>query len=243
LWGEYSTKTQDPLYFAKFKENGWAVPSKHHMSRRKKMESDIQKCLAMPFLEPFITYIFGEDNFKQLTDMKLDCRLIHKSPYVFEEYRHKLECLKYAMEEFDEVVFLDWDTKPSKQLPADFWEQLNKKSTIQSSLWSYKTPMINHRQGKENKHVPSGAFIYIRDKTIPEKLIKYWETRYPFYSEQPPMALLTDEMTGGWKGTQTYFDLFEPVAYHSVRSPWRNNMAIMKAESVCFVNKGSPTVF
>jgi hypothetical protein len=208
--------------------------------RRWKSGQDIQKQLKWKYpLKSFVTYVYGESNKKILDDLGLENVLLNKSPYVLrykQSYCHKLYAFETMMKDFDEIVFLDWDTKLIKELPDDFWEKLNEKEAFQASLWRYKTPKIKHRKGKANKFCPAGGFVYMRDKTIPKRLIELWKTGPNSWSEEPSFALLTDEMSGGWGGIVKYRELFEPECYKCRKSPYSDKEA-------CFLNIGKPWSF
>ena len=144
------------------------------------------------------------------------------------------------MEDFDEIVFLDWDTKLIKEIPENLWDELNKKASFQASLWRYKKPKINHRGKRfDNRMCPAAGFVYIRDKNIPKRLMELWKVSPNSWSEEPAFALLTDEMTGGWKGLKTYWELFEPECYKCVKSPY----SYSRKENACFLNIGKPWSF
>jgi len=224
-------------------KNDIRLPPDNSVARWNKIKENIKCCLEMPHITPFVTYVFGSNNYEYLTNLGLECRLINELPYCFREYRHKLEVFKYAMKEFDEVVFLDWDTKPTKPLPLNFWDKLNEKEVFQASLWAYRHPKITHRSNaKDNRFCPASGFVYMRDKCIPDKLIKHWENASNQWSAEPPFALLTDEMTNGWKGLDKYWKLFEPECYSCKRSPYRND-PLKYAKDVCFVNRGNAWKF
>jgi len=198
----------------------WGVikPDKKQIDRRKMVSNDIKNIVKKnKFSEPFITYVYGQENYDQLTGIGLECILIDKEPYYDNWYkrfyRHKLEIFKIAMEDYDEIVFLDWDCLPTKKLPDNFWKVLGKKESIQANLTQYKRAKCFWRK-KEPRKIPNSGFVYMRDKTIPQKIIDIWEDFPAGYkdlsSSEPPIAKLTDDMTDGWKGKELYWDLFEP---------------------------------
>jgi len=164
---------------------------------------------------PFVTYVFGEDNFKMIEDMGFECRLVDKDPLPFDpikaQYRHKLESFLYAFEEdgVDELVHMDWDVFPIKPLPENFWEVLGKKSDIQSCLQQYKRRKCSWRGKKDIRKVSNGGFVYIRDKDAPKEIIKIWERRKG-PSMEPAMSRFIDDKMDGWKGLEYYWDNFEP---------------------------------
>lgn len=198
----------------------WGVHDKSHRVLRRLYRVD-QNILALrknKFNEPFITYVFGEENFKNLKDLGFEnLILLNKEPHSYDplkfQYRHKLEILRYAMEEdgYDEIVHMDWDCYPIKKLPVEFWDILGKKEKFQACLMQYHRPKCLWRKTDQRK-LPNGGFVYIRDKAVPSELIKVWEqTDKKFLiSAEPAMGKYTDNLIGGWQGIDKYWDLFEP---------------------------------
>lgn len=197
LWGSYST------------EPGWRGKC------RSKMDRDIQRCLKAKRKIQFNTYVFGEENFKMLIGNGLtNCTLVDKKATVWstqtQMFRHKLEAFRLGMQDFDKIVFLDWDVFLLCPLPPDFWKILGRKQPIQAVLRQYAKSMAPWRT-QDHKQIPSASFVYIRDKQIPHDLISVWERLGCGMSEEVPMAKYTDDLLGGWKGANTYWDNFEPM--------------------------------
>lgn len=182
--------------------------------RRAKLDNDIALVQKCPYSEPFRTYVFGEDNYKFLVDKGFDCKLIDKKPIVWdmnkEQFRHKLEAFKCGMEDFDEIVFLDWDTFPIKPLPKDFWDVLNKKESIQAILRMYHRRKAYWRGGIDTRKIPCASFVYVREKQITEDLIALWEKMGRPWSEEQVLARFIDSRMGGWQGMEKYWDTYEP---------------------------------
>ena len=194
----------------------WGIydDSNRLLARRKRMDSDMRGIKKNRFNEPFIVYVFGKDNYKHALTFGFNCVLVDENPSPFdlltEQYRHKLEILKYAMEEdgYDEIMFVDWDCIPNKKIPVDFWDVMGKKEIIQANLQLYKRRKATWRE-KDMRKIPNAGFLYLRDKSLPSKIIEKWEEIHG-PSAEPPLAKLTDEMTGGWQGIDKYWELFEP---------------------------------
>jgi len=185
--------------------------------RRSKIDNDIKVLKANPWNEPFTAYVFGEDNYKFLVDEGFNAKLVDKRPIVWdidtEQFRHKLEVLYQGMQEFDEVVFLDWDTYPIKRLPEDFWEVLSKKQPLQAILRSYKRRKAKWRT--ENlKMIPCASFVYCREKKVAEDLLQLWEDMGRPWSEERVIAKYTDDLLGGWQGMEEYWNNFEPDFFY-----------------------------
>ena len=196
----------------------WGVYKKERRFKHRLSINDHFDFLKLnPYEQPFIAMVFGEDNYKQLIDLGFNCRLVDKRPVVWdmekEQFRHKLEALKCGMQIFDEMVYLDWDTQLIKPFPDNFWDVLNEKAPIQASLRQYFQPRIKWRE-EDKRKVPCAAFIYLRDKTIPDKLIKIWEEIGRPWSEETVLMKYIENLMGGWKGIDEYWKNFEPEFFH-----------------------------
>lgn len=238
LWGEFldhnlsSRNSIEKEYGIKYN------PECKIQNRRTKVEEDIKKCLERNFKVDFVTYVFGKENYEGLIRKGVQSVLIHDSPYKYSPvkglYQHKLDAYQYIMKDYDEIVFLDWDTDLIKELPSDFWDVLGKKEIFQASLTNYRTPRLKHRIIlKDNKATPTGAFVYMRDKSIPKRLIELNKMAPNQWSCETAYALLTDELMGGWKGIDIYWDKFEPDFYVASRSPYKFQKHRIK-KNVCF---------
>jgi len=242
LWGDLLPKWKKMTSADKKKLHIYKV-------RRMKMEHDIDRALKLPHQVDFVTYVFGESNYKKIVKLGLKAVLVDKNPVLYERdyYKHKLDALYAAMQDFDEIVYLDWDTKPKKHVDDGIWEELNKKASFQASLWAYKTPKINHREKKiDNRFSPAGGFVYIRDKAIPKRLLELWEVAPNSWSEEPAFSMLTDEMIGGWQGLKKYWETFEPECYKTRSSPYtgsRHKEFHKDPDKIYFTNRGDPWRF
>ena len=219
----------------------WGEYDNSHRITKRRSETDgwIKKIIKNKFNTSFVTYVFGEENYKKLVEQGFNCILIDKNPLPFdaltEQYRHKLEALKYAFDEdgVDELIHFDWDVIPQKLLPNDFWDILGKKEAFQSCLQLYHRRKATWRK-EDMRKIPNGGFLYIRDKTIPDKIIKIWEEKKG-PSAEPPMAKFTDNYIGGWQSKEKYWDLFEPdfcklhkaSAYPAIK---------IKTKDICFIH-------
>ena len=220
----------------------WGIHEKTHriLERRFRTDNDIQTIKKNQFNEPFVTYIFGEDNYKGLTSEGFDCKLLLKEPQAFDlvkyQFRNKLEMLKYAMEEdgYDEIVYLDWDCVPQKKIPSDFWDQLGKKEPFQACLQLYHRKKC-HWRPDELRKVPNGGFIYIRDKSIPSEAIKLWEETGKNDSDEIAWAKMTDNWVGGWQGSDRYWDLFEPM-FCNIHKNSPHSKEKLETKDVCFIH-------
>lgn len=218
----------------------WGVFDKdqRHYRHRGKISNDIRLASHNKYQLPYTTFVFGEDNYKQLIDNGFDnCELIDKQPIVWDmnkqQYRHKLEALKLGMQKFDEIVYLDIDTMPIKPLPSNFWESLGKKQPIQAILRMYHRKKCFWRKEDQRK-TPCAAFIYIGDKSIPDKLIKTWEDMGQSFYEETALMKYMDDSVGGWKGTEFYWNNFEPDFFNLECNTGYSDRSLLKTKNICF---------
>jgi len=220
----------------------WGIHDRgHRITRRRfRVDRNIKTIMNSKYNIPFVVYVMGKENFEAIRELGFVCRLINDDPAPFDlvkhQYRHKLEVIKYAMEEdgYDELVYMDWDCFPKKNLPPDFWQELGKKEVFQANLQLYHRRKAHWRK-RELRKVPNGGFIYLRDKTLPQKAINWWEKLGMGDNDEPAWARLTDEMVGGWKGVEKYWDLFEPMFCNLHKSsPYTTEQ--LKSKNVCFLH-------
>lgn len=220
----------------------WGIHDSGHRitNRRFRVDRNIQSILNNEYNEPFKVYVLGQDNYNGLIDLGFDCVLVDKEPFIFDlikhQYRHKLELIKYAMEEdgYDEIVYLDWDCIPQKKLPNNFWDEMNKKEVFQANLMLYHRRKA-HWRSEELRKVPNGGFIYLRDKSLPQKAIDWWEELGNQDNDEPSWARITDEMMGGWKGIELYWDKFEPMFCDLHKSSPYSDEQLSKKD-LCFIH-------
>lgn len=192
--------------------------STNNITQRRKMTDEwLEIVRDHKWTAPFVTYVFGEENYKMMVDFGFDCRLVDKNPLPFDvleaQYRHKLEALKYAFESdgATELVHMDWDVIPIKPLPDDFWEKLNEKESLQGCLQQYKRRKCYWRGENDTRKLTNGGFLYIRDPEIPNGIIKLWEEN-PGPSMEPALSKFIDQMSGyypNFPGLEKYWELYE----------------------------------
>jgi len=203
--------------------------------RLNKVKSNISMAVKEKFQPEFVCYTFGEDNHKFLKDIGVNSILINKFSNPYYLYRHKMEAWKCGMSDFDEIVFLDWDTKPIKPIDDNFWNLLNNKSPIQSSLTRYSSRRLSHRGNRlDNKWMPSAQFVYFRDKSLVDRAIELWKHEEHRWAEEPGLARLIDEMMGGWN-IKKYEEYYETDVFTNVRNPFKKDIS-----NIYFSNLGHP---
>ena len=227
LWGEFLTEECEETKRIKEEYDADFNVKNNILMRRFKIQKDIKKSFKNEYELNYRVYVYGRDNFEYLKKKKVDCVLVHEDPYKYSPirrvYQHKIDLYPQIAEDFEEFVFLDWDCNLIERLPSDFWEELNKREVIQTSLHKYMKPRIKTRKGvSDNNFIPTGAFVYMRGKDIANKLKDTWSEGSNKWSCEPCMANLTDEIGNGWQGLGHYFDLFEPEFYTAKHSPYKH---------------------
>jgi len=187
---------------------------------RKTVENDIEYCCHNRFQPEYVSYTFGEDNHKQLLDLGIDSRLVDKKPIAWDlntqMMRHKLEAFKIGVEEFEEILLLDWDVLPVKPIPDSFWDTLRNKGEIQAILRKYRYPKCDWRD-EDKGYIPCAAFVYINNKNIPDELLVIWNRLGKIWSEEVVLAKYLDDVSYGWRGIDYYWDNFEPDFFELVQ--------------------------
>jgi hypothetical protein len=204
--------------------------------RRDKVINDIKRVKESKYKMDFVTYVFGIENAKLLEEYELPYVLIDDESIKWdmrdELYRHKLEVMKWAMQDYNEIVFLDWDCILVKPLPEDVWDILGEGDILQANLFMYRTKKCLWRE-EDLRKTCNGGFVYMRDQSIPDKFIQNWEElrswaldiqqkrrarglelryreRSLMFDDEPSISKFVDDYCGGWPGTDAYWDRFEP---------------------------------
>jgi len=230
LWGDPDDTSQD---------EGWTTPS----ARRHKMEEEINLIMDNPHTEPFRTYIFGRANYDHACSLGVpDCVLLCDAPSVYDMqtqfWRHKLDILKYAMEQdgYDEIVYLDWDCIPTQPLLDNFWAVLSMKHPFQANLMFYRRRKC-HWRSTDVRKVSNGGFLYIGDRSYPQAIIDTYldmDKMHQFWDETA-YSQFTDNLVGGWKGLNVYWENFEPeVCNLKKKSPFTDEQVLGK--DFCFLH-------
>jgi len=146
-----------------------------------------------------VVYVWGLDNFNFIKSIGYNCVLVSEDNYdynlannhTFYDYKslnHKLWIVEYALKEYDEIIFLDWDCKLIKSIDTKFYDYLRNGNDLQVPLYIYPKNsldwMIEQSPDMEffsvlkqgvikysydwNEHyvIPNTGFIYCRNKNI-----------------------------------------------------------------------------
>jgi hypothetical protein len=207
---------------------------------------EIPRILENPYNEEYITYVWGDENEKMLNSWGIKCRKVSSDAFPYDiamyKYKPKLDAYYIAMNDdgYDEIVFLDWDMVPTKKLPLDFWETLGKKEVIQGPLYGLKHRMCKWREVGATFMIQA-SFLYIRDKSIPDKLNKVWEqfpdTAFWRGNDERCISKYIDDINGGWIGVDKWWDLYEPMVCHlDKKSVYAKNRTLMRQKNICFMH-------
>jgi hypothetical protein len=210
------------------------------MVRRQKIHRNMKSFCLQPYSKDATIYVFGKENYEVVLKSGLKAVLVHDDPYKYHPvkgiYLHKLDAYRQVMDDFDEVVLLDFDMLQTAPIPADFWEELNKRGPLQASIHRYRHPRIEGRIPKSaNALTPAGAFVYIRGKEIAERLWERNQSGDNKWSCEPAMAYVTDELSDGWKDIDHYWENYEPQFYTSKSNPYKSDV-VKYPKRNCFMH-------
>lgn len=168
------------------------------------------RCLTEP---AFRTYVCGEKNYAMLENMgHTDLVLVDKDPWPWEKkylLRNKIHCISKALEDFDSVVFVDWDciaqSHPSDGVLDSMWDDLEDGAPLRSLCHQYVRPLCNWRT-EDIRKTPNTGFLYAC-RGIWKDIEKAWDDN-KHLNDEVPVGQVMDELTGGWKGIETWAENF-----------------------------------
>ena len=188
------------------------------VARRGKVLGDAERLLAEELQpSPLVTFAYGHGNYDWLRQRGVDAVLASEHPVIdwdlvgrrdpkdngqlnyggYSIWRMKLDAIMRAFQWFDELVFLDFDAHLRKPLPSDFWERLRQGRPIQMPLIGYHVRHCRWRGKYNQRSVPEGAFIHLRDRSIVERAIElYAHPDRRWWTDQIIFAYAMDEMAG-----------------------------------------------
>ncbi len=167
------------------------------------MHRELELIKQMPFQpEPRKCFVWGKHNHKAIKKLGFDCFLVTRDDYqhlpepVFADdnwhfrsaesmarfWRHKLLALQHATAFFDEFVFLDFDCTLNRELPRDFWDRFKSKESLQTTFVRYAKTQCPWRT-IDRRTAALAAFIYIGDKSVPQKLLDISDAHPDFREE------------------------------------------------------------
>lgn len=150
-------------------------------------------------------------------------------------WRHKLDAMRRALTEAPQVIWLDWDVHQIADLPPDFWSRLADGPPFGACLRYYKRPQTWWRPRGQQKAVPHGAWVYVRQEAL-DGILKAHEEHTPKSTDEIAYARWLDEVHGGWIGVDRYRELGYDPGFYDQRVEWR--MAYPAPEKPLFKNFG-----
>lgn len=186
--------------------------------------------------DPWVVYVYGENNRDWLAARGIPCTMLHPDPLVDFYgvggppepwgkaqmvwgrccvWRHKTGIMQEAMKRHGTIVWLDWDTVLLQPLPCDFWDRMALGRPIQMSIVQYHRIRCYWRErGRGQRTVPEGAFIYCRRRGIISRVNRKYD-KHRDLVDQDLFASVMDEMADGWPGSEGYKTMgFEPYCHH-----------------------------
>ena len=138
-------------------------------------------------------------------------------------WRHKALIMQAALDEFDEILWTDFDVQQQQPLPDNFWTELGSGPVLRAPLavqrsshhgawWRNASsgqtlpgivPIPGKRGRLAARIVPGGGYVYMRGRDIADRFLAIHE-EFPQWNGQPCMSLLIDRMYGGWPGVDRY---------------------------------------
>jgi len=156
----------------------------------------------VPLYDNEIVYVWGDENNKWLTKRGYNTKIVNKftsSKYTPRSnmFIKKLIALDLALQEFNEVILLDWDCYILRNFDDNFYNHLKEKP-IQCPLYSHNIDIKNSCLEMDKKHTqnvldfidtltntipkyswkmdnmyisPNFCFVYSRDKSLGKELL------------------------------------------------------------------------
>ena len=146
-----------------------------------------------------IVYVLGKENYKFIKDLGYNAILVSEDNYNrklssdhtyidFKNLNHKLWLFEKALQEHDEIIFLDWDCRLKKPLDDNFYNLIKNGGELQVPLYIYpqnsldwlcetlspkdffltlKKNVIKYSYNWKNHYIiPNTGFMYCRNKNI-----------------------------------------------------------------------------
>ena len=101
--------------------------------------------------------------------------------------------MRTALQTHDQIIWTDWDLKLIKPLQPDFWDRFSIGQSLQAQLFFYRSTR------RDSVIVPSGAFIYCRDRGPIDRAIEIHSELYREESDEVALGHLFNELSDGWQ--------------------------------------------
>lgn len=146
-----------------------------------------------------IVYVLGKENYKFIKNLGYNAVLVSEDNYNkdlssnhtfidFKNLNHKLWLFEKALQEYNEIIFLDWDCRLIKPLDENFYNLVKNGGELQVPLYIYpensldwmcetsssedffpalKKNVIKYSYNWKNHYIiPNTGFMYCRNKNI-----------------------------------------------------------------------------
>ncbi len=162
---------------------------------------------------------------------KPPCRPSRAQRWGVSHWWHKFKIIQAATQEFDHVLWQDFDVHLQQPLPDHFWDELKSGALLRAPLavqrsghrgaW-WRIPVGDHRRKRigpealqpaltrvvnyeQARVMPATGYFYIRGAEMGEWLMSTQDTHLGWTS-QLILALMIDQMYQGWPGIQSYVE-------------------------------------
>jgi hypothetical protein len=169
-----------------------------------------------------VVYVWGNENFKKLTSIGFECKLMSEKPYDYtissrhtlydhKNLIHKLKVIDRGVIDYKEILFLDWDCIKIKPLNKKFFELIQNGSAFKVPLYMYSKRaldwMIEENQNTEispffvklKSFVEQHSFKFNENYVIPNTGFVYCRNPYVtkkllFMCEKYSLETVPDEL-------------------------------------------------
>lgn len=193
-----------------------------------------------------VVYVWGLSNYNFIKSLGFECVLMSEksteygNDYFFHSDKymlHKLYAIKRGVQEYNEVIFLDWDCLQIKEIDVNFYKQLYKQNNdIQMPLYIFPKNFVDiifnqwtnmplkeknyiqkqssfiekyHFDWGENYVTPNAGFVYCSNESIIDELINLNETlKIGIASEEMTFLHYTKNIVENLVG---YIENYEPI--------------------------------
>lgn len=218
-----------------------------------------------------LVYVWGDENYNILKSFGYECFKVSSKQYEFSNdiandapkfFLHKVKAIKMGVEEFGEIIFLDWDCWSIKGIDDKFFENLKKQNkTLQIPLYSFpkegyleevfkrwsnipdkhRSVTINHYENvklgyydfETDMVVPCTCFVYCSDISIINEYLQFWEETHFKYSEECLWYLL---LVNKCNTLDEYIQTYEPLICDA-KHEWHFNQKELNFYMQKMINK------
>ena len=135
-------------------------------SRWSKAIRDLAAASKRGLIPGAVVYCYGLENSRALKELGYSVRLVSEEAVVFPEdqfWRHKVDGWLHAMDDLRKpIIYVDMDVRQEQPLPADLWEKMAERDTLQAVVEQFRGIKVHFRKFDQRK-VNSGKFVYLGD--------------------------------------------------------------------------------